>query len=685
MKKVLLISLLIIMSLLVQSQGITYTFDSGADGWTLLNSLSGSVSGGSYNLTITGSDPYMASPSDLGLSASDNIYFRIKVRNGTNDNFFQLFWVTNSDNTWNQQKSYIFDVVPNDDQIREYSFIVASNSGWSGTIRQIRLDPGNNVTAGTVQIDEIAILPYDFSMDNGIIKVKQDLTRGGAINYISVSSNSTNIVNIHDEGRYVQQSYYAGISVDRQAEGQSPSWSPWPWNPIQVGDCYMNRAQILEFNKSSDTTYVKCIPMQWDMNNMAAEATMEQWTILQGNVIKVVNKLTCYRTDDIYGEGYDLSQELPAVYPISSLCNLYSYAGNNPFTYEPVENLPVVNLSSGFWGIYDNNHGNAPSEKWMAFVDDDLWGIGVYTPVAQRFLAGMSGTPGGSSSSASTSYIAPTKIVPLYKNSVFEYEYYLVVGDLEDIRLTIYTLYGVYPAEAGTVSADAYSICSGEQANFSISGDYLGNIQWQSSPDSLNWTDMIGETDIFASSGAITEDTYFRAKFTSGPSTAYSNVIKISVSELPPTPVITLLGNVLHSDAPTGNQWYKDNEPISEATDQEYVPIETGDYHTVVSLSSGCSSDTSNHIYVIITDMSSCEPVNLLKVYPNPVTSELNIESLIKGEVFYIEIVDMLGQVLVKQWFEGDVCVQTRDFAKGIYFLRLKSDHELKTIQIIRE
>ena len=69
---------------------------------------------------------------------------------------------------------------------------------------------------------------------------------------------------------------YAGKSIDRKAEGQSPHWSPWSWNPIQVGDAFRNRAKILEYKKTGNELYVKCIPMQWDMNNKPAEAEMEQ-------------------------------------------------------------------------------------------------------------------------------------------------------------------------------------------------------------------------------------------------------------------------------------------------------------------------------------------------------------------------------------------------------------------------
>ena len=273
-------------------------------------------------------------------------------------------------------------------------------------------------------------------IDNGILKLKLDLTRGGAISYLSLSDKDRSIVNIFDEGRYIQQSYYAGKSINRQGEGQSPSWSPWSWNPIQVGDAFENRAKILDFQKSENEMYVKCIPMQWDMNNKPAEAEIEQWTTLDGNVLKVMNRLTCHRSDTIYGEGILNDQELPAVYPISALKNLYAYLGNKPFSDSDITPIEVKNLSSGFWGIYKN-----VSEHWMAFVDDSNWGMAVYNSQCLRFLAGMSGTPGGEANEAATSYIAPVKRDILNKNSVYEYEYYIVVGSLNDIRKKIYELH----------------------------------------------------------------------------------------------------------------------------------------------------------------------------------------------------------------------------------------------------
>ena len=293
------------------------------------------------------------------------------------------------------------------------------------------------ITACFGQIDNHlkAQTPKELVADNGKLTVKFDLTRGGAISWISNSGSQRSFVNIADEGRYIQQSYYAGKSLDRKAEGQSPNWSPWAWNPIQVGDAFRNRAKILDYKQSKDSLYVKCIPMQWDMNNHPAEAEMEQWTFLKGNILTIRNRLTCHRTDEIYGEGLMLNQELPAVYPISALKNLFTYEGNTPFTNQDYKKLEVKNLSSGFWGRYKE-----VSENWMAFVDDANIGMLVYNPKCTMFLAGMAGEPGKEASDGSTSYIAPIKDEILNKNSIYEYEYYILIGSLDEMRKQVHEI-----------------------------------------------------------------------------------------------------------------------------------------------------------------------------------------------------------------------------------------------------
>ncbi|HNW58924.1 MAG TPA: hypothetical protein PKI62_04565 [bacterium] len=282
----------------------------------------------------------------------------------------------------------------------------------------------------------LAEQPAELAADNGILKVKLDLTRGGAICYLSPSGSERNLVNIFDEGRYIQQSYYAGKALDRKAEGQSPKWSPWCWNPIQVGDEFRNRAKILEYRHDGDSLFVKCIPMQWDMNNRPAEAEMEQRVLLIGNVLQVRCKLVCHRTDTVYGEGELVDQELPAVYPISALYRLYAYLGQKPFTLDTLSALKVNYLQEGFWGRYP-----AVGEHWMAFVDAQGWGMGVYNAHCSEFLAGIAGQAGGEATSGATSYIAPLRKEALGRRSVYDYEYAIIVGQVDEIRQRVYQLH----------------------------------------------------------------------------------------------------------------------------------------------------------------------------------------------------------------------------------------------------
>ena len=207
-----------------------------------------------------------------------------------------------------------------------------------------------------------------------------------------------------------------------------------------MGDAARNRAQILEARQTRRTTYVKCIPMLWDMDNRPAEAEMEQWTALHGNTLHVRCRLTCHRTDTIYGDASENSQEIPAVYPISALNHLYYYQGDAPSTGGRADSVEVEELRftepKHFWGHYPS-----VPEKWMAFVDDNGWGMGVYSPSATSFLAGRYlPNRDGEALSDPTSYIAPLRNQKMARNAVVEYEYYIILGTVPEIQAEVYRL-----------------------------------------------------------------------------------------------------------------------------------------------------------------------------------------------------------------------------------------------------
>lgn len=68
---------------------------------------------------------------------------------------------------------------------------------------------------------------------NQVAKVAVDRTMGAAITWLSWKAYAHNSVNIHDPGRLIQQSYYAGKSLDHAR--LTPRATRWVFCPPSVG------------------------------------------------------------------------------------------------------------------------------------------------------------------------------------------------------------------------------------------------------------------------------------------------------------------------------------------------------------------------------------------------------------------------------------------------------------------
>jgi len=135
-------------------------------------------------------------------------------------------------------------------------------------------------------------------LDNGVVRVGADLSRGGAISHLGESGSSRNVVNIRDLGRYVQQSYYSGPDPYLpDGTRQHPAYAGWGCNPVQAGSVYRNASTTLEPWTRNDTLYVKSVPKQWALDNVDTACTMEQWITLEANRVNVRNRLVSARPD----------------------------------------------------------------------------------------------------------------------------------------------------------------------------------------------------------------------------------------------------------------------------------------------------------------------------------------------------------------------------------------------------
>jgi hypothetical protein len=160
--------------------------------------------------------------------------------------------------------------------------------------------------------------------------------------------------------------------------------------------------------------------------------------------------------------------------------------------------------------------------------------------------------------------------------------------------------------------------------------------------------------------------------------------ITITINPMPATPIITLIGLVLQSDAITGNQWYDQNGLINGETNQSFAPAIEGDYYAVVTLN-GCSSNASNTINVVFTGIESAENNRIIKVYPNPVSDELIVEIAGNKETMGYKIYNSMGQVVFKGNVQEKTIINTSNLLTGVYLMKLENGKTFELKKIIKE
>jgi hypothetical protein len=265
-------------------------------------------------------------------------------------------------------------------------------------------------------------------LDNGEVRIGMDLALGGAVTYISSKEHPGNIINSADLGRQIQMSHYSGPWPFEVGDKKpNPAWAGLGWNPIQTGDCHAHPSKVIAHRNDGKELYVKCIPMQWPLDNVPGDCLFETWTTLQGPVIHMRYRCTNQRSDK---SAYrPCPQELPAVYTISKLCRLMSYTGSRPFTQDQLTQVTNDWRKPWPWTRFVGTEG------WAALVGEDGWGLGVFKDDGGEFHGGIYGDARSDDpKDGSTAYVAPIHMENFDYNIVYEHCTSFAVGKLTDIR-----------------------------------------------------------------------------------------------------------------------------------------------------------------------------------------------------------------------------------------------------------
>lgn len=249
-------------------------------------------------------------------------------------------------------------------------------------------------------------------LDNGRVRLGVNLDAGGCVGWFSPSRSDANLLNTHDEGRYLQQSYYG------DPDGSDWNGKPWRFNPVQGGSWKGKRSTVLERRIDKDRIYIKTRPRHWATGRDIHDVTMEQWLVLDGDLARLRFRMSC-------GDGVrphqPAHQELPALFVHPRYDTLvFCEAAQRPW-----RNALLTARRPGF-----PNERVKFSEPWCAWVDKDGRGIGLYFPHAREATT-YRYRDGGVSD---CSYIAPIQIFALKPGRVFEYDVALAIGTAEQVR-----------------------------------------------------------------------------------------------------------------------------------------------------------------------------------------------------------------------------------------------------------
>lgn len=173
-----------------------------------------------------------------------------------------------------------------------------------------------------------------------------------------------------------------------------------------------------------------------------------------------------------------------------------------------------------------------------------------------------------------------------------------------------------------------------------------------------------------------------------------SNSIDVFVSKISPFTInstVTQVNEVLTASQNGAiYQWVdcnNSNAYISGATSKTYTATSNGSYGVIISVSSCSATSSCYTVSTIGVGIKEIENIHQAKIYPNPAVEELNIELINYNEdEIKIEVLNVIGQNIYKiKNVMQKMQIDTKYFAKGIYFLKIESSEGTSRIMFIKE
>ncbi|MEI7492495.1 MAG: kelch repeat-containing protein [Bacteroidota bacterium] len=168
-----------------------------------------------------------------------------------------------------------------------------------------------------------------------------------------------------------------------------------------------------------------------------------------------------------------------------------------------------------------------------------------------------------------------------------------------------------------------------------------------------------------------------------------SSSLYVKLNPVPAQPVISMIQtDTLLSNAPFGNQWHYNNQPLpGDTLDRLYVSL-SGSYYTIVTMDN-CISDTSNIIHAVAVGIND-QPPFTVNIHPNPTNGKLFLDFTNPIEKdFKVCMINELGASLYEAEKkvprgESGWVVDLSGLSPGIFLLTIRSSEGIVKKKIIK-
>ncbi len=260
-------------------------------------------------------------------------------------------------------------------------------------------------------------------------------TIGGTQKNKYETSGNVNLINAHDTGRLVQQSYYGTGSYPYEPGMYGEA--VWNYNPVQGGNLYNEASKIVDIKVTDNEIYIKCRPLDWAKEQQyITPSYMEAWYTLEDGMMRA----TCRFVDYSGYPSVTTTQELPAFYCVEPLNDFVYFSGGEAWSDS---NTQQTLTDLGFWGTA-TDQDYICNENWGAFKGDDAdsFAIGIYCPGQTLFHTGVYYGGDGATRCSTltpatedpTSYIGVVDVLHFQSFNPISYCYYIKTGDITTIR-----------------------------------------------------------------------------------------------------------------------------------------------------------------------------------------------------------------------------------------------------------